>query len=125
VANLRIREADAHRHTNEAKEKFVTLAERARLDVVKTEQIRKEGDELLQTTVRLWRERADAHQHISDLLSEVEQERESKIEAENVSAELAVEVGQHRARIQTPEASKRWRLRQSSSTMRHANSKNR
>jgi hypothetical protein len=31
VASLRIREADARRHANEAKEKFAALAERAHL----------------------------------------------------------------------------------------------
>jgi hypothetical protein len=37
-------------------------------------------------------------------LGEVEKERESKIEAESMSTRLAVQVGQHRARIQTLEA---------------------
>jgi hypothetical protein len=53
VASLRIREVDAHWHANEAEEKFMALAERARLDTMETEHIRKEGDELLQTTMRL------------------------------------------------------------------------
>jgi hypothetical protein len=39
VASLRIREVDARQHTNEAKEKFVALAKRARLDGTKTKQI--------------------------------------------------------------------------------------
>jgi hypothetical protein len=46
---------------------------------------------LLQTTARLRLERGDARQRINDLLGEVEKERESKIEAENVSAGLAVQ----------------------------------
>jgi flagellar biosynthesis chaperone FliJ len=70
---------------------------------METEWIRKEWDELLQTTARLPQERADTHQQIKDLLSEVERERESKIEAENMSTGLAMQVGQHRARIQTLE----------------------
>jgi hypothetical protein len=32
VGSLQIREADAHRHANEAEDKFMALAERARLD---------------------------------------------------------------------------------------------
>jgi hypothetical protein len=36
-------------------------------------------------------------------LGEVEKERESKIEAENMSASLAMEVGQHRAWVQALE----------------------
>jgi hypothetical protein len=42
VANLRIREADAHRHADEAEEKFVALAERACLDAAEAERVRKE-----------------------------------------------------------------------------------
>jgi uncharacterized coiled-coil DUF342 family protein len=72
VANLRIREVDAHQHTDEAEEKFATLAERARLDAVEAKRVRKERDELLQTVARLRRERVDAHQRIKDLLGEVE-----------------------------------------------------
>jgi hypothetical protein len=53
---------------------------------------------------RLRQEHADVHQWINDLLGEVEKERESNIEAESMSARLAVQVGQHRARIQTLEA---------------------
>jgi hypothetical protein len=33
LASLRIREADARQHANEAKEKFATLAERARVGI--------------------------------------------------------------------------------------------
>jgi hypothetical protein len=40
--------------------------------------------------VRLQKEHADTHQRIKDLLGEVEQERESKIEVENGSAGLTV-----------------------------------
>jgi predicted RNase H-like nuclease (RuvC/YqgF family) len=93
VASLRIREANVHRHADEAKEKFVTLAERARLDATKTKQIRKERDELLQTVARLQRECADSYRWINNLLGEVEKERESKIEAENMSTGVAVQVG--------------------------------
>jgi hypothetical protein len=42
VASLRIREADTHRDTDEAKEKLTDLAERARLDAAETERLRKE-----------------------------------------------------------------------------------
>jgi hypothetical protein len=82
----------------------VALVERVRLDAVETEWIRKERDELHQTAARLRQERADAHQRIKDLLGEVERERKSKIDAENVSTGLAVQVGQQWARIQTLEA---------------------
>jgi uncharacterized coiled-coil DUF342 family protein len=104
VASLRIREADTRRDTDKAKEKLMALAERAHQDAAETERLRKERDELLQTTARLRHEHDDAHQWINDLLGEVEKERESKIEAKNVSVGLAVQVGQHRARIQTLEA---------------------
>jgi hypothetical protein len=53
LASLRIREADTCRHANKAKEKFVALAKRARLDATEIEWIQKERDELLQTMVRL------------------------------------------------------------------------
>jgi hypothetical protein len=53
VANFQIREVEARRHTNKAKEKFTALAERARPDAMETEWIRKEWDELLQTMARL------------------------------------------------------------------------
>jgi hypothetical protein len=53
LASLRIREADTCRHTNKAKEKFVALAKRARLDATEIEWIQKERDELLQTMARL------------------------------------------------------------------------
>jgi hypothetical protein len=84
LASLQIREANARRHANKAEEKFVALAKRARLDAIEIEWIQKERDELLQTTARLRQEH---------------EERESKIEAKNMFAELAVQVGQHRARI--------------------------
>jgi hypothetical protein len=54
VASFQIREAEARRHANKAKEKFAALAERARSDAMETERIRKEWDELLQTMARLW-----------------------------------------------------------------------
>jgi hypothetical protein len=82
----------------------VVLSERAHLDTVETEWLWKEWNELLQTTTWLRQECGNAHQWINDLLGEVEKERESKIEAKNVSARLAMQVGQHRARIQTLEA---------------------
>jgi hypothetical protein len=68
----------------------MALAERVRLDAAGTEWIQKERDELLQTTARLWREHADTHRQINDLLGEVEKERESKMEAENVFTGLTV-----------------------------------
>jgi hypothetical protein len=39
VASLWIREADAHRDADEAKEMLVALAERVRLDAAETEQL--------------------------------------------------------------------------------------
>jgi hypothetical protein len=90
VASLSTREANARQDTNEAKEKLTTLAERACLDAAKTERLWKERDELLQTSTGLWQERDDARRRINDLLGEVEKERESKTEAENVSAGLAM-----------------------------------
>jgi predicted nucleic acid-binding Zn-ribbon protein len=97
-------EADARRHADKDEEKFVAPVEKARLDAAEIERIQKERDELLQTMARLRQEHADVHQWINDLLGEVEKERESNIEAESMSARLAVQVGQHRARIQTLEA---------------------
>jgi chromosome segregation ATPase len=76
-----------------AKEKFTALAERARLDATKTKRIRKEWYELLQTTARLQQERADVHQQINDLLGEVDQGRESKVKAKNMSSGLTVQLG--------------------------------
>jgi 6-phosphofructokinase len=67
VASLRIKEADARRHADEAEEKFVALAERACLDAMEAEQVWKERDELLQTMVRLRQEHTNAHQWIKDL----------------------------------------------------------
>jgi hypothetical protein len=79
----------------------VSLAERARLDTVKTERIRKERDELLEAVEGLRTERdsarqesADAHQRIDHLMGEFEKERKVKIEAEDVAASLAIEVAQ-------------------------------
>jgi hypothetical protein len=99
VANLWIREGDTRRHTNEAEEKFMALAERARLDAMETERIWKEQDELLQTLVGLHaehdlacQERADAHQWIDHLLGELEKERELKIKVEDMATSLAIEV---------------------------------
>jgi G:T/U-mismatch repair DNA glycosylase len=54
--------------------------------------------------VGLRQEHDDALWRISDLLGEVEKERESKTKAKNVSTGLAVQVSQHWARIQTLEA---------------------
>jgi hypothetical protein len=90
VAILWTREVDAHWDTDKAKEKLAALAERACLDSAETERLWKKRDELLQTTVRLWQEHDNTSQQINNLLGEVEKERESKIEAENVSTGLAV-----------------------------------
>jgi uncharacterized coiled-coil DUF342 family protein len=90
VASLWTREADTHRDADKAKEKLMALTERARLDAVETKWLRKERDELLQTTVRLRQERDNAYRRINDLLGEVEKERESKTEAKNVSAGLTM-----------------------------------
>jgi hypothetical protein len=57
VASLRIREAGARWHANEAKEKLTALAERTLLDVVEFEWLRKERDELLLAVEGLRRER--------------------------------------------------------------------
>jgi hypothetical protein len=62
VANLQIREANAHRHVDEAEEKFAALVERVHLDAAEAKRVRKERDKLFQTMARLRRERADAHQ---------------------------------------------------------------
>jgi hypothetical protein len=47
VASLRVWEANAHRDADEAKEKLMALAERARLDAAETKWLWKEQDELL------------------------------------------------------------------------------
>jgi hypothetical protein len=39
VANLQIREANAHRHANKAKESFVALSKKVRLDTVEFERL--------------------------------------------------------------------------------------
>jgi hypothetical protein len=111
VANLWIREVDASRPSNKVEEKLVALAKRVCLYAMETEWIRKDQDEPLQTVAGLcaerdstWQECADTHRQINDLLGEVEKERELKIEAENVSVGLAVQVGQHRARVHALEA---------------------
>jgi hypothetical protein len=66
VANIQIREADACRHTNEAKESFTTLAKKAHQDTMEFECIQKEQDELLQTVARLRAERDSAHLECAD-----------------------------------------------------------
>jgi hypothetical protein len=48
VTSLRIREAGACQHANKSEEKLMALAERACLDDVDFEQLRKKRDELLQ-----------------------------------------------------------------------------
>jgi predicted site-specific integrase-resolvase len=47
VANLQIKEADAHRHTDEAEERAAALVERVFKNDVKAEWVRKEQDDLL------------------------------------------------------------------------------
>ena len=47
VANLRVREKDAHDDTREAEEKLTALIERARTDAVEAKRLRKEQDDLL------------------------------------------------------------------------------
>jgi hypothetical protein len=57
VSNIRVREADAHRHTVEAEEKVTALIERAHKDDDEAERVPKERDDLLQTVVGLRIER--------------------------------------------------------------------
>ena len=47
VADLRVREKDAHDDTHEAEEKLMALIERACTNTVEAEQLRKEWDDLL------------------------------------------------------------------------------
>jgi heterodisulfide reductase subunit A-like polyferredoxin len=47
VANLQIKEADAHQHTDEAEERAAALVERVCKNDVKAERVRKEQDDLL------------------------------------------------------------------------------
>ena len=54
VADLRVREKDAHDDTCEAKEKLAALIERARMDAVEAERLWKEWDDLLWTVEELY-----------------------------------------------------------------------
>jgi hypothetical protein len=56
-------------------------------------------------------------------LGEVEKERESKIEAENMSASLAMEVGQHRAWVQALEVEASWQSEKARKMLEQVNGK--
>ena len=47
VADLRVKEKDAHDDAHEAKEKLVALIERVHTDIVEAERLQKERDDLL------------------------------------------------------------------------------
>ena len=54
VADLRVREKDARDDACEVEEKLVALIERARMDAVEVERLRKEWDDLLQAVEELY-----------------------------------------------------------------------
>jgi chromosome segregation ATPase len=110
VANLRIKEMDAHRHVVEAKEKAKTLILRVCKDVAEDEWVWKEWDDLLQTIAGLRaecdsvrQERDVARGCVNDFLSKVEMERGLKLKAKDVSTELAMEVARCKAKLHTLE----------------------
>jgi hypothetical protein len=82
VANLLIREVDAHRHAAEVKEKATALIERAHKDDIEAKRVWKKRYDLLQTMAGLHAKRDSARQEhdyargrVNDLLGEVEMER--------------------------------------------------
>lgn len=66
VANLRRKEADAHRHADKAEQSFADLIEKSRKDNVEAERVWKERDELLQTMVGLRAGRDSTRQERDD-----------------------------------------------------------
>ena len=53
VADLRVKEKDAHDDGREAKKNFTALVERARMDAMEVERLRKEKDNLLRALEEL------------------------------------------------------------------------
>ena len=74
AANLQSQVAEARRGVDEAKKAFEVLSARLWKDDEEAARVRKERDELLQRD-------AETHQRILDLLSEVEKERDLRLEA--------------------------------------------
>ncbi|XP_066373089.1 uncharacterized protein [Miscanthus floridulus] len=89
AADLRQREAEAHRNAEDAEKVFQDLSMRARQDEEEGARVRKERGELLQRDT-------EARQWVLDLLAEVEKERELKLGAEERSMTL-----QQRASLDT------------------------
>jgi hypothetical protein len=90
---------------------LTTLIERTRADVVESERLRKEQDDLLQAVEGLCTERdlarrecIDAQQWIDLFEGELEEERDLMMKAEGMTARLATEVDQHQEEIRGLEA---------------------
>ena len=66
VADLRVREKDAHDDTHEAEEKLMALIERVHMNTVETERLRKEQDDFLRAIEELRTGIDLAHQEHAD-----------------------------------------------------------
>ena len=106
MADLQVRGKDARDAAREVEEKLMVLIERARMDAVEAERLRKEWDDLLRAIEELHtgtelarQERADTQQQIDHLEGELLRERDLKVAAEGMFSGLATEVGQHQKEV--------------------------